>query len=530
MNIKKKFGITFFSLIFILLSIFEMQEVYATGKEITYNEIKTTMPEIVENDDSEDPEKPKNSKLKSNLAFIQTVGTTYGMQIPVSDLIDTYESDESYIGIDVSKWQGDIDWKAVKDSGVKYVMIRCGFRGYGSNGTIVQDQYFNDNMKGALENGLYVGVYFFSTAITEEEAIQEAEFVLECCKEYDIKYPIVYDFEYFGELFDEETGNPYRTNGLTSEQINKNAEAFLGYIRANSTYKTMLYGSEYYLNTIWNVDSFISENDIWLAHYPSIITGNKTSYNGTYQMWQCTDAGQVPGINTLVDLNFDYKYYQLLEKKDSFLDVTKDMWFYEPVEYCKENEIILGYGETREYFKPNEKITRGMFVTILHRMAGSPTADESLAKNFPDVQDGEYYAEAVKWASSVGIVNGFEDGTFGPNKSILRQDLVIMFKNYVEKILNKDVSIVDDKSLLNFDDYHKIEAYAFESVQWAVENKVITGRDGKYIDPLGTATRAETASIIHKYITNVEDDYTEEPEFSDGEVEEEINSIIYCEE
>ena len=498
MKLNKKFIIVFLNLIFILLFIFGTQNVLASGEVIEYNGITTTMPEVSEYYESEDPEKPIVTNMKTRSAV---VATTWGMPISVTELIDKFEDENTYVGIDVSKWQGNIDWKQVKESGVKYVMIRCGFRGYGSSGTLVEDPYFHTYMKGALENDLYVGVYFFSAATTEEEAIQEAEFVLECCKDYNIAYPIVYDFEYFGELFDAETGNPYRTNGLTNEQINKNAQAFLGYIRKNSGYKTMLYGSEYYLNNVWDTSKFITENDIWLAHYPSVIENNKTTYTGNYEMWQCTDNGTVPGINTLVDMNFDYKYYADLENTQIFLDVTSDMWCYEPIKYCKENGIILGYGETREYFKPNNKLTRGMFVTILHRMAGSPIVDENLAKKFPDVKAGEYYEQAVKWASAVGIVNGYEDGKFGPEDSIIRQDLAIMLRNYVKIVLGKDVSAINN-NLLKFHDYSTIGNYALESVLWTVENKVITGTNEGYINPWGTATRAETASIIHKYIIN----------------------------
>lgn len=504
MKMNRKFLVKFILMI-IIMFIFNIYEVDAAGEIITYNGITTTMPDILEFSEDDPEAVNSGNKVDSSLLFVQTLGTTWGMQVPVDDLIERFEDEKAYVGIDVSKWQGDIDWKKVKESGVKYVMIRCGYRGYGSNGTLVKDSYFDTYIEGALENDLYVGVYFFSSAITEAEAIQEAEFVLNVCEEYDITYPIAYDFEYFGDMFDETSGNPYRTNGLTTEQINKNAQAFLGYIRSNSNYKTMLYGSSHYLNSVWNVSKYVVEDDIWLANYPTTLTSNKSTYTGDHQMWQCTDAGVVPGINTLVDMNFDYAYYQYLEGQRSFVDVNEDMWVFEHAEYCKDKGIILGYGETREYFKPYQKITRGMIVTILYRMAGSPEFDETQSMVFSDVNPDEYYGQAVKWASSVGVVEGYVDGTFRPNKSIIRQDLAIMIQNYAEIVLEKDISTKDEKVLLEFNDYFNVTEYAFEAVIWAVENKVITGKeekDGVYIDPLGTATRAEAAAMFHKYLIN----------------------------
>ena len=501
MSIKSKIYIIFF----VLFLIFSFQSVEAVGEIISYEDITTTMPEVLIGSDLEDPEIANKTTQEYMSSIITPLGAVYGMEISNEYLIEKYESETTAIGIDVSKWQGEIDWAKVKESGIKYVMIRYGYRGYGSSGTLVEDTYFKKNIEGALENDLLVGVYFFSAAINKAEAIQEAEAVLKACKGYDIKLPIVYDFEYFGENFDSQSGNPYRTNGLTNKQINENAQAFLGYIRKNSNFKTMLYGSSYYLKNIWDIEKFEKDNSIWLAHYPAEIKSNKSTYTGNYQMWQCTDAGKVPGINGFVDMNFDYTYYPFYNNKTIFLDVESDSWYYNPVKYCKDNGIILGYGETREFFRPDEKITRGMFVTILYRMAGSPTINEEQVKNFPDVKENEYYSKAVKWASSIGIVNGFEDGTFGPNKAILRQDLVIMFRKYVNIVLEKDVSINNKDYILNFSDNNKVHSYAIPAVTWAVENKVITGKTNGNkveIDPIGTATRAETASIIRKYIIN----------------------------
>ena len=198
-------------------------------------------------------------------------------------------------GIDVSKYQKEIDWKTVKASGVKFAMIRCGYRGL-ETGRILEDQYFRKNVEGAINNGIYVGVYFFSAAINEDEAREEAAVVLNLIKGYDIKYPVAYDFEAFKP-------DNNRTDNLSKEQINKNAEAFLSYIKSHG-YIASLYGSSSPLNNTWN-ESLRSNYDVWVAHYGA----NKPSYTGKYSIWQCTSGASVPGISGRVDVDIDYYYY-----------------------------------------------------------------------------------------------------------------------------------------------------------------------------------------------------------------------------
>ncbi len=243
-----------------------------------------------------------------------------GSQESVSDIISKYESNgEVAVGIDVSAWQKNIDWAQVSASGVKYAMIRCGYRGYAPEGNIVQDAYFKKNVEGALNNGIYVGIYFYSTAINEAEALQEAQTVVEWIKGYDIKYPVAYDFEDFGIKEAKRTDGstlPYRTNGLSTEQLNKNAHVFLDYINANG-YIGCLYGSSNPLSTVWKMEEF-SNFSTWVAHYKI----SKPTYTGNYQMWQCTSSGTVPGISGNVDIDLDYYYYF----KYNSIDITNYMF------------------------------------------------------------------------------------------------------------------------------------------------------------------------------------------------------------
>ena len=198
-------------------------------------------------------------------------------------------------GIDVSSWQGDIDWEKVKDTGIDYVMIRCGFRNI-TNEEIHVDKTFHYNISEANRLGIPVGVYFYSTAITEKEVLEEATFVLNLIKDYDVQYPVVYDFEMFNEN---------RTTGLSDTKINDNAVKFLDYIRAHG-YIGMLYTNLSAINKHWDLEKF-DGYQIWYAQYIDIPT-----YDGEYAMWQYADNGRVDGIVGEVDLNESYYSYEVI--------------------------------------------------------------------------------------------------------------------------------------------------------------------------------------------------------------------------
>lgn len=182
-----------------------------------------------------------------------------------------------------------------------------------------------------------------------------------------------------------------------------------------------------------------------------------------------------------------------------FQDVAKNAWYYSAVKYTYKKGIMKGYNNTQ--FAPNDKITRGQIVTMLWRMESEPSV-ESLTNNFEDVQDDKYYANAVKWAQSKGIVKGYDNtNKFGPDDNIIRQDLVIILKRYAEY---KKKSNNLTANLTNFKDYKSVSQYAEEAVKWAVANKVITGNelpDGtKTIAPKAKTTRAEAAAMLMKFI------------------------------
>ena len=158
----------------------------------------------------------------------------------------------SRLGVDVSYHQGSIDWEKVKADGYDFAMIRIGYRGYGTEGTLNLDTSFHDNIKNAQNAGLDVGVYFFAQAINEEEALEEAEFVLEYLNGYQLQLPVVYDPE---SILDDEA----RTDDVTGEQFTKNTEVFCKRIQ-EAGYDSMIYS-----NMLWEAYELDLEQ---LASYP----------------------------------------------------------------------------------------------------------------------------------------------------------------------------------------------------------------------------------------------------------------------
>ena len=202
----------------------------------------------------------------------------------------TYEDDKySYrLGVDVSKYQDKVKWDKVEKAGYEFAMIRLGYRGY-TEGEIFLDEKYEYNIKAANRSGLDVGVYFFSQAINEEEAVEEAKFVLEHVKDEELGMPIVYDPEIVYK-------DNARTKDMTKEQFTKNVYAFCEEIK-KAGYDVMVYA-----NLLWE-DQLLEMNnvalyDIWYADYVGL---PQTPYH--FSMWQYTDKGAVDGIKGGADIN-----------------------------------------------------------------------------------------------------------------------------------------------------------------------------------------------------------------------------------
>lgn len=199
----------------------------------------------------------------------------------------------SYKGIDVSKYNGAIDWSKVAADGVEFAFIRVGIRGYGAEGRLVEDEGFEENVENALSNGIKVGVYFFSQATTVEEAIEEAEFVKQIIAPYKIECPVVFDVE---KVADSEG----RMNKISVEERTQMAITFCEEIE-KAGYKPMIYYNMEMAALMLDLEQ-LEEYDKWFAYY------NKDIYFPyDFKIWQYTDKGKVAGIETDVDLNIAFE-------------------------------------------------------------------------------------------------------------------------------------------------------------------------------------------------------------------------------
>ena len=203
------------------------------------------------------------------------------------EILDKHKSDNTLVGIDVSKWQGDIDFAKVKEAGAEFVIIRVGHQN-GVGGEYVLDPYFEANIKNALENNLEVGIYFYSYADSKKEARKQAKWVIKQINDYDVSLPVAFDFESF---------TSFNSMNLSLFGLNEVAESYFSTLE-DKGYDTMLYGSKNYLNAIWKYN----KNKVWLAHYTE-----KTDYDKDYMMWQLCQDGVIDGINGFVDIDILYK-------------------------------------------------------------------------------------------------------------------------------------------------------------------------------------------------------------------------------
>ena len=194
-------------------------------------------------------------------------------------------------GIDVSKWNGNIDWNSVKASGASYAIIRCGYRG-SSTGALITDPKFAANISGANAAGLKVGVYFFTQAVNEKEAVEEASMVLDLVKKYKISYPIFLDVESSGG----------RADGIDKATRTAVCKAFCATIQ-NSGYTAGVYANKTWFTSKIDTGA-LGSYKIWLAQYAAA-----PSYSGRYNLWQYSSKGSVPGIKGNVDMNQSYLGY-----------------------------------------------------------------------------------------------------------------------------------------------------------------------------------------------------------------------------
>ena len=287
----------------------EMETLSQGETESTQEAAADTEPETViaaEVGSMEDDQDPQSS---TNTAGSSETGAAVDMsQVSVPE----GETTEATLGIDVSKYQGTIDWAKVKEAGVEFAMIRVGYRTK-ATGVIYEDPGARYNLQEATRNGILAGAYFFSSAVTQEEAIEEAAWVAGFVSKYKITYPIAYNCEDF-------QSPDSRQYGLSKEERTGIACAFLDTVAAKG-YTPMFYASRNEMegSAQWDMDTLEQKYRIWVSQYPEMPFPETpgSSYSGTHAMWQYTSQGQVSGIDGDVDLNVAYfGYSQEAQAKD----------------------------------------------------------------------------------------------------------------------------------------------------------------------------------------------------------------------
>lgn len=273
--------------------------------------------ELMPVEDYEVPSEPMEAKVKAVVSYtvIEDISCLLHTESEMADLTkedskatenEDVESDDTQcttlrnpeefedvvqMGIDVSKWNGEIDWKAVKEDGVEYAIIRCAYRG-ASSGWMVEDPFFLQNLQGAKDAGVKVGIYFFSQAINTVEAVEEASMTIELLGQEKLDFPIYIDIEGMSG-----TG---RADYLDKETRTAVAEAFCKTIQ-NAGYEAGVYSCRSWYQNYIDVEK-LQDYTIWLAEYREY-----PLYEGRYEMWQYTSKGTVNGIEGAVDLDIYYK-------------------------------------------------------------------------------------------------------------------------------------------------------------------------------------------------------------------------------
>lgn len=283
----------------------------------------TTVPANTEisADSDEDPEVRTRAVIEKEETYYQLDGkkiilsdSTYGeIYLPVYEDVEACSLDMDSIvmrngysfykedgevtsipGIDISTHQGTIDWEQVKAAGIEFAMIRVGYRTYGG-GEIKFDDSFAENLAGTEAAGIKTGVYFFSQAVSVDEAIEEADVIIDAIAPYNITYPVVYDWEI---IYDDEA----RTDDVAVDVLTDSCIAFCERVKS-AGYTPMIYQNK--RTTLFKLDlPRLQDYDFWLAEY-----GDEPTYYYDYEMWQYSCTGTIPGISGNVDLNICFKDY-----------------------------------------------------------------------------------------------------------------------------------------------------------------------------------------------------------------------------
>ena len=320
-----------------------------------------------------------------------SVSVESGTAIDVADLVNASSVGENTsvtYGIDVSKFQGTIDWSQVASSGVNFAMVRVGYRD-STTGEIKADTNARYNMQEAEKYGIKIGAYFFSTAITTDEAVEEASWVTS----YIAKYPITYPVGYNCEGFENSTSRQY---GLSKNDRSKIAMAFLNQIY-NAGYTPIFYASRNELinDTKWNTSTIEKTYKIWMAWYNQDTSNiaNGPSYDGQCAMWQYTNQGTVSGISKNVDVDVAYFGYNGTEAaKDTSDRETASADVEALMKFTDTNETVTAKSKTNLRDKPSQGADSKVMLTLQNGQTATRTGTSSSGWSRVVYDGATYYA------------------------------------------------------------------------------------------------------------------------------------------
>ena len=393
-------------------------------------------------------------------------------------------------GIDVSQWQGKINWQSVKNSGIDFAIIRIG---YGDNETSQDDSYWSYNVSECERLGIPYGVYIYSYANTADHAVSESAHCLRLLQGHTPTLPVYLDLE---------DNCISRTFGTSTASYSIVTMAFCSRIEA-AGYQAGVYANLSWWNT-YLTDSSFNGWDRWVAQWNS-----RCTYSKSYSIWQCADDASVSGVSGGVDLNFLMNSSSLSQSVYSgFRDVQDtSAWYYQSVYTAADLDLMKGYDNG--LFGVGDTLSRADAAVILWRYFASSEAksyNASSAVNttgMSDVPSGAYYTGAANWAVSHGVING-EDGAdgnryFNPTGAITREQLCTIIANAVSSLKGVSTSGASQSKLNSMPDASQVSDWATNSVAWCLNKGVISGvesANSRWAAPQWAVDRASAAAIL----------------------------------
>ena len=375
-----------------------------------------------------------------------------------------------YRGLDVSVWQGEIDFVQVKAYGKEVVYIRAG---YG----LSEDTRFRENAEKARAAGLKVGFYFYVTATNQAQAREQAAYFAQLIRPHPYDCRPAVDFEQYGSL--------------SKGELNEIALAFAGTLEEKTGITPVFYTNSSSARSIWEKE--LTRYPLWIADYgPS-----QPESIGHWREWvgfQYEDNGRVPGIPGNVDLDrFTDGVFVERPTGLPFADVTARDWYYPAVKSLYDRGLIRGVAPDR--FAPDSPAQRAEAVTLLYRLAGEPPV--SGPTGFFDVPVGAWYAAPVRWAEGEKIAQGVAPRQFAPELGVSRQELAVFLYRYAQS-RGDDVSRRADLS--EYTDREDVAPWAQEAVRWAVAEGILRGTGQRTLSPEETTDRAQLAVMVQRFL------------------------------